>query len=189
MSASSCTLSPPKTIAQVLIMGAILITAALSIIAYGTYRCRTPTFEDPLTQSITGTHPRVTRFLDGWGILHFWLFATLAYHYPQCWKELVVAGLLWEATEMLFKERPFYLAKCDARIEEEKSGWWYGRWEDIVMNSLGMVCGVLLARSGAPAITFPVGFVVIIAVHAVLQKHRQKNEKTNSSSPSENKKP
>jgi hypothetical protein len=31
-------------------------------------------------------------------------------------------------------------------VADDVSGWWYGRWQDIIMNSAGMLLGIYLAK-------------------------------------------
>lgn len=160
-------LSPQKNTKHILIIAVGMICTAFAIMVYGTYRCRTPTFEDPLTQCAL-EHPW-NRFLDGWGLLHFWFYAMIAYFFPAYWKEITLFGILWEILEMMFKEHPFYLAKCHAQVEQQKEGWWYGRWEDIIMNSLGVMFGIYLAQKGVSRNIFPIGYVILIVYQVSLQ--------------------
>jgi len=173
---SSCTLLPqafPMRMSQLWLVTAVLLACVFSIVAYGTFRCRQNEFHDPLTQSVIEGEPW-NRYLDGWGVLHFWFFALVTFYFPSCWPYILVAGVLWECVELMFKERPFYLAKCTAHNETKKN-WWYGRWEDIVMNSLGMLCGLWLVHFQAPGkIIFPSGFVAILGGFVALQQIRKK---------------
>lgn len=174
MTTDSCnplsSLSRINYLQRMFILVFLLLLCVFSIVAYGTYRCRVPSFEDPLTRSIAGDDSPLNQFIDGWGMLHFWFFAMLAYMFPSCWIELTIAGIIWEIMETIFKERPFYLTECDAKIKENKEGWWYGRWQDIPMNTLGIGFGLLMAKYKAPFTLFPTGFVVIISGHFVLQQ-------------------
>jgi hypothetical protein len=162
---SSCKFT--KKAPQGLYIGLIVITVAFLIILYGTYRCRTPTFEDPFTRSIIDVNPW-NQFLDGWGLLHFWMYALLAFYFPSCWKEILFIGIIWEVIESLFKDHPFYLTKCDIEFEN-RQGWWYGRWEDIVMNSLGVAFGLWLFQRGGSKHILNVMLLVIVALQFLLQ--------------------
>lgn len=125
----------------------ICVVIMLSIIAYGTYRCNTKDYVDPLTKSIGPV--ALNRFLDGWGITHFMFYGILAYMFPDKRSLIFIAGLgvTWEIIEIIFKEHPFYLADCKYPPQTDAgAGWWYGRWEDIVMNSLGMLTGFALRK-------------------------------------------
>ncbi len=123
------------------------IMCMLFIVAYGTYRCKTSSFKDPLTKSFGPSS--LNKYLDGWGISHFLFYGTLAYLFPRKMQLVFIAclGIAWEIIESIFKEHPFYFSDCKYVIPTDKDiGWWYGRWEDIVMNSLGMLTGVFLRR-------------------------------------------
>ena len=120
----------------------------LCIMAYGTYRCNREDYVDPLT---TTFGPKsLDRFLDGWGITHFLFYGILAFMYPDTKSLIFIAslGVIWEIIEIIFKDHPFYLSDCKYTIQTDKGGegWWYGRWEDIVMNTLGMITGVMLKK-------------------------------------------
>ena len=118
----------------------ICILTIFTIAAYGTYRCKATKFVDPLTKSFFG-HPW-NKFLDGWGILHFLFFMMLAYLYPTHLLLIFILGVIWEVVESIFHDHPFYISKCNYVLDTDHvAGWWYGRWQDIVMNSLGMILG------------------------------------------------
>jgi len=130
----------------------ICFLVATLIVVYGTIRCRMPKFYDPLTYSLLPAP--WDRFFDGWGISHFGFYFMLAYLYPKHWFFITCLGVAWEALEMVFKEHPFYLSRCSYDTDQPsgaskagtKPGWWYGRWQDIVMNSAGVALGVYLSR-------------------------------------------
>lgn len=128
---------------QIIIICAICI---LVIVSYGTFRCHHKEFRDPLTSSIF-SHDQKSSFFDGWGILHFTFFFGLAYAFPRHAVFLFILGVLWEVVESLMKDHPFYLSKCDAADAlntDGSSAWWYGRWQDIVMNSAGILLALVL---------------------------------------------
>lgn len=128
---------------QVLIIGSISI---LSIIIYGTYRCKHKEFKDPLTLSFIGEP--WDKFLDGWGIIHFLFYMMLVYLYPAQWKLIFIYGVSWEILESYFYDHPFYLSECSYNLAtDDVPGWWYGRWQDVIMNSLGMMVGYYLAKA------------------------------------------
>lgn len=126
----------------------ICIVIAFSIMAYGTYRCNRENYVDPLTMSFGPKS--LSRFLDGWGITHFLFYGILAFMYPDMKSLIFIAllGVIWEIVEVIFKDHPFYLSDCKYTIQTDKEGegWWYGRWEDIIMNTLGMITGVILKK-------------------------------------------
>jgi hypothetical protein len=120
----------------------IALLIVLSIIAYGTYRCKVLHYQDPLTFE-------VVKGVDGWSATHFVFYGVLAYFYPS-WPSLVfiaTLGVIWEIIETIFEDHPFYLSKCNYNVTtEDGKGWWYGRSSDIVANTLGMACGVALRK-------------------------------------------
>lgn len=124
----------------------IFLLCVLSIVAYGTLRCRVKDFKDPIAQSFVPAP--YDRFLDGWGILHFIFYGVLAYMYPKkyCLLFIWVGGIIWEIVESIFKDHPFYISKCNYTFDTDKGSWWYGRWQDIVMNSAGMLCGYYIRK-------------------------------------------
>jgi hypothetical protein len=122
----------------------ISVIVVIAIVAYGTYRCNSPNFQDPLTRSVAG--PPFDRYLDGWGITHFLFYGLLAFLFPRRIGVIFLLGVAWEIVEMIFKDHPFYLSDCKYEMTTSYGGWWYGRWEDIVMNSAGICVGWLLGR-------------------------------------------
>jgi hypothetical protein len=124
----------------------ICLTIVFVIVLYGTFRCKITTYKDPLTFTLIKDGP-FGESIDGWSITHFCLFAILAYMYPS-WKYLlfiVVLGISWEIVESVFKDHPFYLSKCKYNITNDNGvGWWYGKYSDILVNSLGMACGLVI---------------------------------------------
>ena len=130
---------------------AIACAVVVTIIAaYGTYRCNHPDFKDPLTYSLIEGEPW-NRFLDGWSISHYLFYAILAYYFPSYWFYLFLLGAVWEGVEAIFYDHPFYLSDCkyiiDTDANQRGSGrFWYGKWEDLIMNTLGIITGVIIAR-------------------------------------------
>lgn len=93
--------------------------------------------------------PPWNSFVDGWGITHFAFYMALAFFYPQHLITIFLLGVLWELLESFFKEHPFYISKCEYKLNtdrEDNGRFWYGRWQDIVMNSLGMAAGYGLTK-------------------------------------------
>lgn len=122
------------------------VAMALVVVAYGTFRCKTG-FHDPLIGSILP--PPFAGYSDGWALSHMVYFAVLAYTFdtPHEIALIWVMGVLWELLETVFRDRPFYLAECDKGVTVAGAGpWWYGRYEDIISNSIGIAVGVLLKR-------------------------------------------
>lgn len=128
----------------------VFFVCAMVIVGYGTIRCNSATFKDPLTQSVAP--PPFDSFLDGWGISHLIFYGVLTFFYPDPRSMIFIwtIGIVWEIVESFFQDHPFYLSSCKNNgYEHDKgSGWWYGRWQDIVMNSIGMLMGYTVAQTG-----------------------------------------
>ena len=92
------------------------IIVALIIMMYGTYRCRNSNYKDPLTKSIAGDNKELGKFIDGWGLIHFWFYALLVFKFPKAWYIIIIIGIIWEIIESSLKDRPFYLAECKADL-------------------------------------------------------------------------
>nr|WRJ70042.1 hypothetical protein TetV2_00597 [Oceanusvirus sp.] len=129
-----------------LIMAAAFLVTAFVIIQYGTFRCKSG-FRDPLMYSLFG--PPLDKYTDGWAASHFIFYGVLAYVFPEP-RDLAlvwIVGVVWELIEMHFRDHPFYLSDCSkGATVEGKEGWWYGRWEDIVVNTMGMIVGYGIRR-------------------------------------------
>lgn len=115
----------------------------MTIVVYGTFRCRSADFNDPLTRPLLSSSPIV---LDGWAVTHFLFFMFLGWCFPSEWVFLFVLGVLWEVLETFAKDHPFYLTQCAStnNHNHNQTGWWYGRWEDIVYNGMGLAAGIYL---------------------------------------------
>lgn len=115
------------------------------IVGYGTYRCMTKDFIDPITKSLLDSP--YDSYTDGWAFLHFACYGIITYFYPNQFIFIALMGILWEIIETVFKDHPFYFKECKYQLTTDKeTGWWYGRYEDIVMNTLGMALGYYLAK-------------------------------------------
>lgn len=125
----------------------ISLICVFIIIVYGTYRCKNTNFVDPLTKSFFPSP--LNKFLDGWGISHLVFFLILGYLYPQTQFLIYsfILGVIWELIEYSIKDHPFYLSKCKYNIGTDNTKhWWYGRWQDIIMNSIGLLIGSFMAH-------------------------------------------
>jgi hypothetical protein len=59
----SCSVEAPKTSHDLIRLGVYMLLSVFAIITYGTYRCRSPQFQDPFTHSIVGDHP-LNKYVD-----------------------------------------------------------------------------------------------------------------------------
>ena len=122
---------------EILEITILTLIVMLMIIIYGIVRCN-HIIKDPLLKHIPGTK------IDGWSISHFLLFAILGYLFPSKWPYLFGAGALWETMEYFSGEYP----ELTKGIGNCSTGevWWFRQWSDILANSLGIGCGILLRR-------------------------------------------
>lgn len=110
------------------------------IVMYGTYRCKNSSFTDPLTFAFLP--PPFDKYFDGWGLSHLGFFLLLGFLFPAKLLFSFGLGVAWELVEYSMKGRPFYLTRCNYVVKTHSGeGWWYGRWQDIVMNGLGLLIG------------------------------------------------
>jgi len=94
---------------------------------------------DPL---IKFKSPIFGNFFNGWTLTHFIFFYYLGYYYPDCTVEASVLGLLWEIIEHVVGEYlPIINPKLAFSIDPFWTSWYYGCWEDLVMNTLGFYIG------------------------------------------------
>lgn len=122
----------------------ICMIAVAMIISYGLMKCYIPGYVDPLTVKLSSTPYDLLR--DGWAISHLLLFTVIGYLYPEPQYLLFawVLGVLWELTEYGVKDTSIFPSACVHNMVSQNSGrWWYGRWQDVVMNSVGLVVGVI----------------------------------------------
>ena len=139
---------------RIYILSTIIIVSTIFI--YGKMRCANKNFVDPLS------HSKYV-FVDGWLLSHYIVFALAGYYYPQSFCMSMILGILWEVIEVLLGVyKPSFLngiSNCDVSDKSnsidnkniidisgdsnvEKEGyWWYGRYEDIVVDFLGFVTG------------------------------------------------
>ena len=139
--------APKKEMDNLLQILLIFFICAMVIVGYGTFRCKSTDFKDPLTRSIAPAP--FDSFLDGWGISHFIFYGVLTFFYPdpRSMAFIWTIGVLWEIVESFFRDHPFYLSSCKYDMQTDvEGGWWYGRWQDIVMNSTGMLMGYTIAH-------------------------------------------
>lgn len=113
----------------------------LFIFPYGKYRCGHKEFKDPLeTQLFWG--------LDGWSATHFFWFMILGFAFPGNFILAFLIGCIWELFEDYYgKKRPewlgYYYFNCPglASYKEGDGNWWYGKWSDLLCNSIGYLIG------------------------------------------------
>jgi|LauGreDrversion4_2_1035121.scaffolds.fasta_scaffold09534_6 hypothetical protein len=129
----------------------IIIGAVVAIFAYG-FIVRKFIKKDVLEKQLVPCQG-----LDGWAILHFIFYFTLAYIWPEYLFEIALVGVAWELIETwlgskdikLFGRRIKLVGATDDKgnvLEDDKNVWWYGRVSDIAYNLLGAVLGWKLSQ-------------------------------------------
>jgi len=118
--------------------------ACISVIClYGRYRSQHPEYHDPLMIKL-GLYD-----LDGWSITHFGFNLFYGYYYPSHWWCAFLCGCLWEGFEHFYGEtRPGFLGGFGdfKSTDPNVNNWWYGRISDPIINLVGLVTGMHLAR-------------------------------------------
>lgn len=136
-----------------LVYFSIFAAIGLSVFVYGKIRCllkNNKKFQDPLSKNIN-------IYADGWLMSHFVFFAFIGYYYPDKLYISMTLGFLWEILEILIGTiQPKFLqniAKCtkidlqkqDAvQVNNNEMNWFYGRYEDILIDFLGFVTGYFI---------------------------------------------
>lgn len=129
-----------------LLIGVFFGLVVATIVGYGTFRCTQKDYVDPLTKSLLPAP--FDGFTDGWAFLHFACFCLITYLFPQHYILIWILGVSWEIIEFIFKDHPFYFSDCKYKLTTDKDeGWWYGRYEDIIVNTLGMYLGYYMSSN------------------------------------------
>ncbi len=102
--------------------------------------------------------------IDWWSVTHFGFFGILGYTFPDYLFELMILGILWEVVEDgLAPHDAKNLVDCEADYTDDmmrenfqtlwcdtlsrKKDYWYGKWDDIFANVLGLLLGHYLRMS------------------------------------------
>jgi hypothetical protein len=83
---------------------------------------------------------------DYWGLSHIILFFIVTYIYPNRYIFIMLCGILWEIIEYITK---ILNNKFNTKLNLEngkKEDWWYGRSEDILYNSIGIILALFVRR-------------------------------------------
>lgn len=116
------------------------ITCILIIFWYSRFRCINPKFVDPLETPIIS-------IIDGWSLTHLFFFMFIGYTFPYLFVLALIYGIIWEIFEAYSgKYKPNFIhgfGNCRRKSEiiSDSDKWWYGKWSDIFMNSLGYLIG------------------------------------------------
>jgi len=92
-------------------------------------------------------YPFLNEYLDGWGISHFILYAVMVYIFPKEWLFILLIGIIWEFIEVLLSYNIIFNCYLLNYGRKKYTKWWYGRYQDIIMNILGIVFGLCLKNN------------------------------------------
>lgn len=84
--------------------------------------------------------------VDWWSLSHFLLFAVIGYIIPNHITEFALIGAGWEVFEdCMANDENKKLVSCDGAksilCHGFKDSYWYGKWDDIIMNTAGYIVG------------------------------------------------
>jgi hypothetical protein len=146
---STLKLWPPHfDIRLFVITNIIAFFIVIAIFYYGKYRCaHKDNYKDPLLIKY-GIWD-----LDGWSLTHFFTCLIAAYIYPSQWWLIWLYSLAWEIFEEYYDQvKPDFLKgfgdcfSTDQELGGDHTKWWFGRYSDIVMNTLGIMGALLYYR-------------------------------------------
>ncbi len=120
----------------------LFIICPTLIFLYSRYRCLNKnSFKDPLEHSIF-------LMLDGWSITHLLFYMLAGYIFPNYFLLTTLLGISWELFETYCGTyKPLWLSgwgNCIFTDKVDNEDWWYGKWSDIFMNTLGLTIGQYL---------------------------------------------
>jgi hypothetical protein len=123
------------------LMVLILIVTVFAIFLYERYLCFL-NIRDAMTRPLL-PEP-FSNISDGWAISHILLYTLLAFLFPSCLLPLFIVGVVWEILEEIYgwvvRNTSFKHVSCHTE-RSHMSSWWFGRWHDIVSNSIGLGIG------------------------------------------------
>jgi hypothetical protein len=123
------------------LMTVILLCTVLAIFLYERYMC-VLNIRDAMTQPFL-PEP-FENVSDGWAISHIALYAILAYLFPSRLVLLFFIGVAWEILEetygWIIRNTDYKPTACQ-NVSDKMTTWWYGRWHDLVSNSIGLLAG------------------------------------------------
>jgi hypothetical protein len=105
-------------------------------------------YADPMNEKVVDV-PFLENCCSWWPISHLILFFFLGYFFPECWLYLIAFGVLWEIFEAVMfhlTKRPTQVTVGPGRNVEYTGNWWAGSFKDVLMNTLGVLGGLLLRR-------------------------------------------
>lgn len=110
------------------------IIVVIVIICYGIYNCLINK-KDILQYK--WFQQNYLKSFDGWLFSHFILFFIMGYLFPHSIRLSFLFSVIWELFEYLTSKYGLLYLKDKGCYHT----WWYGKWEDIAINSIGLLIG------------------------------------------------
>ncbi len=124
----------------------IFILVVIGILLYERYMCALNIRDIMIQPLLPEPFENVS---DGWAISHIILYTILAYLFPKRIVLLFFVGILWEIIEegygWLLRHSYIKVPEC-IKLSDSRQTWWFGRWHDLVSNSIGLAIGYSLHR-------------------------------------------
>ena len=105
-------------------------------------------YRDEIQSKLKNPIVQVPSFtIDWWSASHFMLFAFIGFVIPKRTTEAIIVGTGWEIFEdFMASDKHTQLADCKKEghsiwCHGVQDSYWYGKWDDIFMNTLGYVVG------------------------------------------------
>ena len=127
----------------------LFINIAILILLFSFVKCKKilDIKYDILTKSYNYTnYSFLNQYLDGWGISHFILYAVMVYIFPKNWLFILMIGIIWEFIEVLLSYYSILNCYLLNYGRNKYTKWWYGRYQDIIMNIFGIIFGLYLKK-------------------------------------------
>tara|TARA_B110000003_G_C16654392_1_gene535743 strand:- start:8345 stop:8761 length:417 start_codon:yes stop_codon:yes gene_type:complete len=127
----------------------LFINIAIFILLFSFVKCKKilDIKYDILTKSYNYTnYSFLNEYLDGWGISHFILYAVMVYIFPKNWLFILMIGIIWEFIEVLLSYYSILNCYLLNYGRNKYTKWWYGRYQDIIMNIFGIIFGLYLKK-------------------------------------------
>jgi len=127
----------------------LFINIAILILLFSFVKCKKiqDIKYDILTKSYNYTnYSFLNEYLDGWGISHFILYAVMVYIFPKNWLFILMIGIIWEFIEVLLSYYSILNCYLLNYGRNKYTKWWYGRYQDIIMNIFGIIFGLYLKK-------------------------------------------
>ena len=117
------------------------LACIVTIFIYGILRCRFN--RDYLQYKL-----KILDF-DLWSVTHILFYFALTYIYPNEYVYIFILGILWEISEYILgglnpKNIKYLMGECGYMKKDES--WWYGKFSDILANSIGIMLALLLKK-------------------------------------------